>query len=320
MTWTGHSRIRHVEIPVSLQDRGVPSFLIFAVLVSGIGCSGANSGARERPVSSGGESVAGAAADHSKPIDWTDYGLLLSRVAAPDAIRWKALRQSTALIDNMLSQLSAKGPASTPAFYGDKSSRIAYYVNAHNLLFLAEISAVSRGAKVGRWPPTAADAMRVRIDGGIETVFSLRSKALDAGKEDWRVRMALFSGRRDGPPLWPRMLLSDMAEAQLDEITRVALESPRVVRIDHGLYKRLLLCDDIYDIQPELVAEYRRRTGAPSATILNVLIDWATPFNRETINSAVGYEVARLPRDGRIPLTPAPEGRESEGAGKKFGL
>ncbi|MBK8270087.1 MAG: DUF547 domain-containing protein [Planctomycetes bacterium] len=227
-------------------------------------------------------------------------------MAAADSVRSDPLRASEPLIERMLARLAMHGPSTTPSRFPDSSSRTAYYINAHNLMLLAELEGVLVSRTAGRWPPTSMNAGRWTIDGVEETVFTLQAKAIGESANDWRVRMALFSGRRDGPALWPRIILGDMLDVQLDEITRAALASPRVVVIDHGLDKRLLLCEELFAIQSELVADYERRLKTRGASILNVLLEWATPFNRETLNSAVGYAVAKLPRDARLPVSTVP--------------
>jgi len=232
-------------------------------------------------------------------IDWADYALVLSRVVDGDSIRRPELRGSGPQIDHMLAQLSDNGPRSSPA--STQSTRAAFYINAHNLLMLAEMRSLDLNSFPRTWPPTLTNARRHRIDGRSETVHTLAAKARDAAGDDWRVRMALFTGRRDGPPLWNRPLLADMLDIQLDEITRAAVASPRVVRIDHGVVKQLLLAGELYDVREALIRDYERRMHTDGATILSVLLEQASPFHRQTLNSAVGYKVARLPEDRRLP-------------------
>lgn len=297
-------------MPYTIGSRSVlftnPVLVVLFVALSGINCSRQTGDVRPSLQAAPRITATTTQPSGGEPIDWSDFGLVLSRVAAADSVRCDPLRASEPLIERMLARLAMNGPSTTPSRFPDPSSCTAFYINAHNLMLLAEMESVLVSRAAGRWPPTSRNAGRWTIDGAEETVFTLQAKAIGESANDWRVRMALFSGRRDGPALWPRIILGDMLDVQLDEITRAALASPRVVVIDHGLDKRLLLCEELFEIQSELVAEYERRLETRGATILNVLLEWATPFNRETLNSAVGYAVAKMPRDARLPVSTAP--------------
>ncbi len=235
--------------------------------------------------------------DNASPIEWTDYAVLLYRVCDGDAIRLNALIRSRPELDRMMDRLAGTGPTLTPELFPDQASRTAYYVNAHNLAAMAELlSIVSIGRAVHRLPADFGEKLRHQIDGRSVSLRILADSALNSSPSDWRVRMALFSARGDGPPLPLRPLLADMLDIQLDEIIRAGLRSERMVRIDHGEVKRLLLHDALFDLRGALIADYERRMRTNGASVLNVLLEWASPADRLTLNSAVGYAVVRMPR------------------------
>ncbi len=249
------------------------------------------------------DSTVADAARESKPLDWGDFGLILFHVCSPDGgVNVDALHENSALIDSTVKSLADVGPRSQPAAFPESDAKTAYYINASNLLMLAELSSVmgAGGQTSRRLSPSSAQ--RWRIDGGEETVFSLRNKAIAAAREDWRVRMALFSGRMDGPPLWNRVMLGDMLDVQLDEITWAAMKSPRVVRPDFSENKRLLVCEELFELKELLVEDYERRLGTSHATLLNVILEWLDGFDRESMNAVVGYPVELLPKDWSLPL------------------
>lgn len=242
--------------------------------------------------------------NHASPIDWGDYALLLSRVSANGNVDRKALFKSRSLIDRMLARLETTGPASQPSQYPTPASRTTFYLNAANLAVLSEMCDAVQTRTATHWRLSPASARRFRIDGMQHTVFSLRSKAIESAGRDWRARFALFSGRAEGPLLWHRVLLSGMLDVQLDEIIRMAMKSPRVVRPDFGEFKRLLVCRELFEIREALVADYERRMGTTGASLINAILEWMDDFDRQTINAAIGYPVEVLPEDWTLPAVP----------------
>lgn len=242
-----------------------------------------------------------AASAEGARIDWSDFGLILSRVTSDGWVDRQSLRSSQPLIARMLSRLNSKGPASQPENFSSPSSRAAYYINAANLMMLAELASAVQSDRATRWRMSKSAAMQIQIDGRKETTFSLQEKAIGAIPGDWRIRFSLFSGRADGPLLWHRILLPDMLDVQLDEIVRAAMKSPRVVRPDFGVLKRLLVCRELFDIRERLVADYNTRLHTTDATLLNVILEWLDDFDRQSLNATVGYPVEQLPEDWRLP-------------------
>lgn len=233
------------------------------------------------------------------PIDWSDYGLLLFRTVQGEMLDSAALLASGNLIDRMLKQLAEHGPTRDTAAFQDVASRLAYWMNAHNLLVLAEFRAQLAASTTGSM---RIGRHRFVIDDRSETVMTLRDRAIRDAGADWRVRMALFSGRSDGPRLGRRPFTTDMLDIQLDDAVRRAVTSPSVVLIDHGEVKRLLLCRELYAIRETLLADYERRYQTTGASVLNALLEWAPPSDRATLNSAVGYVVGLMPENNAAPF------------------
>ena len=78
------------------------------------------------------------------------------------------------------------------------------------------------------------------------------------------------------------------------------MQSEQVVKIDHGEIKRILLWQGLFDIRRQLISNYERRLHTNGATMLNVLLAWSDRFQRETLNSAVGYPIEVMPVDNRV--------------------
>jgi hypothetical protein len=217
-------------------------------------------------------------------------------------------------LERFLARIAVVGPTRTPEQFAGRESRLAYAINVYNAAVLRSVMELAKGGMSPRDLPAGFEhRFRFRVDGRWTTPGQLRKEALALAADDWRVRLALCDGHLIGPPLPRRVILPDLLDGQLNEIARTALTGEHVVAISHGEYKQLQLCDDLYDAADRLVTDYERRVGAQGATMLSVLLEWSDRPRRETLNSAVGYEVARLRSTGQSNAVepPPPEGRQS---------
>ncbi|HKQ47400.1 MAG TPA: DUF547 domain-containing protein [Phycisphaerae bacterium] len=234
-------------------------------------------------------------------LDWSDWGLALSRIVHEDRVDYRRLQEDPAPLDRFLAMSACVGPDSTPDQFADREARLAYAINCYNAMMVRSVLALDRQGKLPTHAPFDLESRyEFRIDGQSRSPGDLRRLAEVLAEGDWRVRLTLCDGTVEGPPLWRRVYLPEMLDAQLTYVARSALTSPEVVRIDHGLDKRLLLWRGIYEIRDGLVQDYERRHQTNQATMLNVLGEWSNRTRREELNSAIGYAVAPIPRDDRI--------------------
>lgn len=246
------------------------------------------------------------------PGSQADYDLLLHRIVVEDKIDVAALLKHRHLLDRYLAWLLQSETGSVSERDGDTDALLAHLINCHNAVMLRSLVALASNDEMPERLPADLDR-RFQFSIGGELPLPLasparaRSFAMMAAAGDWRVRLALYSGRMDGPPLPPRPFLGNLLDAQLDAATRAALKSDQVVRIDHGSPERLLLWRGLYVIRDSLIKDYERRTRTTGATMLSVLLEWSDSFRRETLNSAVGYPVVEMPPDRRINATPPTE-------------
>lgn len=273
------------------------SFMLAALLLVSPSCAtrAARLAPAAHPVAGDRRSSGPAAAD------LVSYGVVLSRVVNGERIMPRTLVRSAGLVDAFLASLAEVGPNTTPGLFPTVQHRLAYAINAHNAAMLRTLIDLDAGGRLARRLPGNADRrITFRIDGASRTVGELRRRAIAVAGDDWRVHLALYAARMDGPPLPPRPFLPDLLDAQLSEAVRTALASDMVVRSYHGEVKRLILCPQLYDVRERLVADYEARVATSGATVLNALLDWCDSFRRVTLNTAVGYPVSRMPTDDRI--------------------
>jgi hypothetical protein len=242
---------------------------------------------------------------------WTDWGLTLDRAVAGERVDYSRLMEDTRPLERFLTSVSQVGPDTCPQSFLDRDARLAYAINCYNAAILRSVLELAQGDRPpSHLPGNLETRFRFRIDGALRTPRDLRRMVDQLAGDDWRVRLALCDGRLTGPPLPPRAFLPGLLDAQLNQTVRKALESPGVVRIDHGEQKRLLLWHGLWEIKDRLVQEYERRLHTSGASFLNVLLEWSDRSRRDLLNAAVGYQVAALPQSDTVnavePPPPAP--------------
>lgn len=225
-------------------------------------------------------------------IEYSDWSLTLSRgVRGNEVDLYKLCFDSTPL-DSFLRQAAAIGPKRTPALFPDDATRLAFLVNLHNA---AVLSALTRHADPKRFSGEATCV----FDGRAWTTADLRREIRSLSNDDWRVPFALYDGRRDGPPLWPKPILPDALDDQWTRIAQSAITQPQIVSIDHEL-QRLRLWPGLYENRNRLIAQYEQRYHTTHATVLSALLDLSDVDRRAELNTAIGYTV------GTLPPNPAP--------------
>ncbi len=257
-------------------------------------------------------SAGGLGDDAPLAMDWSDWGLTLSRGVVEDRVDYARLLADCESLDRFLARVERIGPASIPQLFPDHDSRLAYWINCYNATILRSVLAIAQDGKLPRHVPGDLDSQyRFQIDGRMQTPAMLRSSAMRLAGEDWRVRFVLCDGRASGPSLFGRVILGEMLDAQLDQAVRTAMKSTDIVKIDHGEQKRLLLWRGLYELRGRLVENYEKRMRTSNATILSVLLEWSDRPRREFLNSAVGYQVSLMPSSYEVnALEPTPEDEE----------
>lgn len=259
------------------------------------------------------EPPAGAFSVNQPPkIDWSDWGATLSQAGPENRVDYQRIIEDPQPLDRFLARVAVVGPRSTPEQFPDRNSKLAYAINCYNATILRSIRALAGdGTAPSKLPPDLERGYRFRIDRALVTPADLRREAEALAGDDWRVRFAMCDGRWVGPPLRRHPFLADLLDAQLNEVTRTALADPQVVAIDHGAFKQLLLWSGLYEVRDRLVADYERRYHTADATVLSVVLEWSDRERRQTLNSAVGYDVAMMPETLES-NAPVPMRREGE--------
>lgn len=268
-------------------------------LVSGIGCAARTIEPR---------AVAPPPVETDR-FDYSDWGLALSRAVVGTKVDYAKLLESPEPLERFLARIAQSGPVSSPRAFPDHDSRLAYFINCYNAMVVRSILALAGDGVLPREAPADIEnRFRFRVDGRWQTPADLRRQARELAGEDWRVRLALCDGRRTGPPLPRHAFLPEMLDAQLQEVARSALATDGVVTIDHGEHKRLLVWCGIYDIKDRLLADYARTMRTRDPQLTSFLLAWSDRPRRGLLNSAIGYDVVRMPDSSElnaVALSPA---------------
>ncbi len=234
-------------------------------------------------------------------IDWSDWALTLSRCVRDERVDYRNLQSEGPSLDRFLLLVSRVGPETTPDQFPDRDARLAYFINCYNATIVRSVLALARKDLLPtRVPFDFEHRYRFGIDGQLRMPADLRKLVMDSAGDDWRVRLTLCDGTLEGPPLWRRVYLPEMLDAQLNFVVKSMLVSTEVVQIKHGYPERLLLWRGLSEIQDSLIRDYERQYSTTHATILNVLGHWSNRTRREELNSAIGYPVEPMPHDDRI--------------------
>ncbi len=219
-------------------------------------------------------------------IEYSDWSLTLSRGVRGNEVDLYKLCFDPGPLNSFLRQAAAIGPKRTPALFPDDATRLAFLVNLHNASVL---SALTRHSDSKRFSGEATCV----FDGRTWTTAELRREIRSLSNDDWRVPFALFDGRRDGPPLWPKPILPESLDDQWDRIAHFAIQQPQIVSIDHEL-QRLRLWPGLYENRDRLIAQYEERYHTTHATVLSALLDLSDIDRRAELNTAVGYTVSTI--------------------------
>jgi hypothetical protein len=261
-------------------------------------------------------------------MDYADWSLVLNRaLRAGEVKRPLATGEVDYLSTGMrpepllryLAKLAVVGPTTRPELFERPADRIAYYINAYNGAVIYGIAAQVKDGAVPKYLPRSPTSdYRYLIDGSWRTPDELRQLAMAESKGDWRVALAMSSGRRSDPRPALRPYVGDVLEYQLQDLAVNSLGNPTVFRVDAGL-QQLYLHPALFRERERLVEAYQKRTGARKAEILAVLIDMARPDQYPLMNSAVGYAVFESPVDEAVNAASASKAPEQGLFSKLFG-
>lgn len=269
-----------------------------------------------------------APATQPTAMDYADWSLVLNRVLrigdtkrtlAPGEVAYTEVGSQPEPLLRFLAKLAVVGPETTPTVFPRSEDRIAYYINAYNAAVVYGIAAQAKnGVDPKRPPRSPTDGYRYLIDGNWRTPDEIRRLAMAESKGDWRVALAMSSGRRSDPRLAARPYVGEVLEYQLQQFAVGSLSDPAVLRVD-AAQQFLSLHPALFQERGRIVRAYEKRTGAKNAQMLAALIDMARPDQYPLLNSAIGFAVVESPTNPAVNAASASKAPESGLFTKLFG-
>ncbi len=244
----------------------------------------------------------GLSAEPPESYSDRDWATVLRENVKNDLVDYNHLRDHAEPLEHYLDLLAAVGPESTPALFGSRAARLAYYVNAYNAGVLAAVL-------YEKVPSTMHDVTGRRLDHGYRLLIDrkprtpgdLRAAARANGAGDARVELCLCDAAKGSPPLTDRPLRADTLDEDLRDVARRAMSNHNLVSVDHE-QGRLNVALVILERRADFLDFHRRQTGAGSTTLLSALLHLADGVRREWLNTAVGYKEGVVPFDRSLNL------------------
>lgn len=230
-----------------------------------------------------------------------DWATVLGENVSDGRVDYARLRRNLDPLRAYLARVERVGPRSTPSLFPSEDHDLAYHVNVYN-------ACVIRAVLLEDVPPTVYaldDAPFERrhkflVDGRLQTLADLRATVRRLAGADVRVEFCLCEPALGAPPLPGAPLRPEELDRQLNEITRHALQNPRVVQVDRE-GGRLLVALAIHERRADFI---RFAKGSDRSDLLGALGFLAGPRLRPAFDAAAGFRVEPLPFDNRLNRTP----------------
>ena len=196
--------------------------------------------------------------------------------------------------------VAALSPDHCPNEFPTSASRLAFYINAFNAAVVAAVLDAGACESVHNLHVRSfEDRARVLVGRRWMSLADLRHRAVIEAAGDARVVFTLCDAAVGSPPLADRPFRSEGLDDQLRLVALHAMNNPKVVNVDHE-HQTLNIATWMLANREPFFQHYRRRTGAETVTMLNVVLDFAAPARRDWLNTAAGYRVGIIPFDRRL--------------------
>jgi len=240
-------------------------------------------------------------------FDDRDWAAVLRENVRGDVVDYDHLARHRQGLERYLALISVVGPGSTPKLFPTRKHRLAYWINAYNAAALRVVLEQYPTETVYKLTgPSFEHDFLLRVDGRAMNLAAIRQEVYQHRAGDLRVLFCLCAAARGSPPLADQPIRADTLYRQLESAARKAMENPRLVRIEHAT-ERLLVWQRLFTMRDVLVREYEAHTGARGASLLNVLMSFASDRRRRQLSGAVGYAIGVIPFDRSLNRWTPPE-------------
>jgi len=243
------------------------------------------------------------------PIEYDDRALatVLRENVRDGLVDYVHLANHRKPLDDYLSMIARTGPTRNPDAFLTRQARLCYYINVYNAGVLAAVLHAGVPDSMHDFRRGPLDQRhRLQVDGQSMTLADVRAKVDSLSEGDMRVAFALCDAAMGSPAIYDQPFRPLGLEEALRRLARKAMDNHRIVSIDHS-QQALLLSTMLTTRRDEFINYYKVQTGASDATMLNVVIYFASNVRRQWLNTAVGYPERTIPFDRRLNRWTPPE-------------
>jgi len=231
---------------------------------------------------------------------WVDPKDSLKKPPLPGLVDYTSLQLHPEDLNAYMATLAVTGPNSTPEQFRDRRSRVAYYINAYNALAVRAVLEQLPAKSVYRVDaPSFEYWWRFVVDGREVNLHQIKQAALEEAAGDVRVLFAMCGAAVGTPPLSGSPYRPQDLEAQLKTQAALCMRLEQIVKISHEA-RQLRVWYEIIRYEDRFSRYYEGLYGVKPPSLLSVLLEFAEPEQRATLNTAVGYRVVPMPFDRRL--------------------
>ncbi len=234
-------------------------------------------------------------------IDWQPFGRVLDKHVNDDGrVDYFAIAHAETFdpLMQLYACVASVGPRTRPELFPTRADKLAYCINAHNLLAVLAVAP--------RFGPGKADPLKVSelpaalttghvfvLDGRQVTLDSIRAEMITPLLDgDPRPLLALCAARRNDPPLRRELYLAARLDEQLEDQLARVLRDSTWAQINYER-RRLELPAGIAEHREYYWARYLAQPGRTrqQTGFVTVLLNLADARGRSWLSRALGYEV-----------------------------
>jgi len=234
-------------------------------------------------------------------FEMQSWGNVLANYVKDGLVDYENLAEHRQSLDAFLCELSRKGPKTHPHLFPSSGHRLAYWINAYNALALAAaLEQYPTDSVYRQWQDFEGSVLCI-VDGEPMTLKQVRHRAWQEGRGDPRVLLTLAAPALGCPKLINEPYETEKLNKQLRLAVQRAINDERLVKVNHAR-KTLEVCRQIYDQRQRYVDLYRATFHTDAGNLVNALMVFAMPMQRDLLNRAIGYKVALLQFDDKLNL------------------
>ena len=215
-------------------------------------------------------------------------------------VDYKTLARNPAELDKYYSTLAQISPDSHPEAFADDAERLTYWINAYNASVMKAVIDAYPIDEVGDvgiafWKIGFFMQQKIVLGGDSMSLYYLENAIVRDRFRDARIHFALNCASASCPRLPNRAFLPPSLERRLDEESRLFINDPRNVTIDHE--RRTVRLSSIFDWYDGDFTDWPAEGLGEDASLVDYVAIYADSELSAELNGAADYDVEFIPYD-----------------------